>query len=90
VLLALIAVWALVTGVLRIVEGVKLRREMSGEVFLILGGIVSIAFAVLVLLRPYLGAIAVVRVLGAYGVLLGLTELFLAFEVRRLPGFAPA
>jgi uncharacterized membrane protein HdeD (DUF308 family) len=83
-LMALIAVWALVTGVLRIVEGVKLRREISGEVWLILGGLVSIAFAMLVLLRPFTGAIAVVRIVGAFGIFLGLTELFLAFEVRSM------
>ena len=82
VLMAFIAIWALVTGVLRIVEGVQLRREIPGEVFLILGGIVSIAFSVLVLLQPLTGAIAVVRVLGAFGIFLGLTECLLAFEVR--------
>jgi uncharacterized membrane protein HdeD (DUF308 family) len=86
IIMAFIAVWALVTGVLRIVEGVQLRREIRGEAFLIIGGLVSIAFAVLVLLRPFVGAIAVVRVLGAYAVILGLTELFLGFEVRRIPG----
>jgi uncharacterized membrane protein HdeD (DUF308 family) len=88
VLVALIAVWALVTGVLRIVEGMQLRREIPGELLLILGGLASIAFAVLVLLRPFTGAIAIIRVLGAYGVVLGLTEIFLAFEVRHLPRLA--
>ena len=89
-LLAFIAIWALITGVLRIVEGMQLRREISGEVFLILGGVVSIAFAVLVLLRPFAGAIAMIRILGAYAVILGLTELLLAFKVHRLPGYAHA
>lgn len=84
VLMALIAVWALAIGVFRIVEGVQLRRSVSGEVWLILGGLVSIAFAMLVLLRPFTGAIAVVRILGIYAVLLGLTEILLAFEVRSL------
>ena len=89
-LMVFVAIWALVTGILRIAEGVQLRREISGEIFLILGGLVSIAFAVLVWLRPFAGAIAVIRVLGAYAVILGLTEVFLAFEVRRLPGFPRA
>jgi uncharacterized membrane protein HdeD (DUF308 family) len=89
-LMAFIAIWALVTGVLRIVEGMQLRREISGEVFLIIGGIVSIAFAILVLLRPFAGAIAMVRILGAYGIILGLSELLLAFRVHRLPGYVHA
>jgi uncharacterized membrane protein HdeD (DUF308 family) len=57
---------------------------------MILGGVVSIAFAVLVLLRPFAGAIAMIRILGAYGVILGLTELLFAFKVHRLPGYAHA
>ena len=89
-LMAFITIWALITGVLRIAEGMQLRREIPGEVFLIIGGVASIAFAILMLVRPFAGAIALVRILGAYGVILGLTELLLAFKVHRLPGFAHA
>jgi uncharacterized membrane protein HdeD (DUF308 family) len=84
VLMFFIAVWALGTGVLRIVEGVQLRKEITGEVWLILGGLASVAFAMLVLMRPFAGAIALVRVLGAYSLVLGLTEVLLAFELRSL------
>lgn len=82
VLMFFIAVWALATGVLRIIEGVQLRKEISGEGWLILGGLASIAFALLVLLQPLAGALALVRVLGAYALILGVTEVMLAFGLR--------
>uniref|UniRef100_Q01UB8 HdeD family acid-resistance protein n=1 Tax=Solibacter usitatus (strain Ellin6076) TaxID=234267 RepID=Q01UB8_SOLUE len=77
-----IAIWALATGVLRIVEGVRLRREIPGEVWLVLGGVASVIFAVIIMMRPLAGAIAMVRVIAAYALILGATEVLLAFRVR--------
>ena len=85
VLIFFIAIWALATGVIRIVEGIRLRHEISGELWLILGGLASIAFAVIVMLQPLAGALALVRVIGAFGLILGMTEVMLAFRVRHAP-----
>lgn len=77
-----IAVWALATGVLRIFEGIRLRREIRGEMWLVLGGVASVIFALIVMTRPLAGAIAMVRVIGIYALFLGATEIMLAFRVR--------
>jgi uncharacterized membrane protein HdeD (DUF308 family) len=83
VLILFIAIWALATGILRIVEGIRLRREISGEVWLILGGLASVAFAVLVMMRPLAGALALIQVIGIFALVLGLTEIMLSFKLRR-------
>jgi uncharacterized membrane protein HdeD (DUF308 family) len=77
-----IAAWALATGVLRIIEGVRLRREIRGEIWLILGGVFSVIFALIVMTRPLAGALALVRVIGIYALILGVSEVMLAFRVR--------
>jgi uncharacterized membrane protein HdeD (DUF308 family) len=82
VLIFFIAIWALATGVIRIVEGVRLRHEITGEVWLILGGLASVAFALMVMLQPLAGALVLVRVIGAYALILGATEVLLAFRLR--------
>jgi uncharacterized membrane protein HdeD (DUF308 family) len=82
VLIFFIAIWALATGVIRIVEGVRLRHEISGEIWLILGGLASVAFALMVMLQPLAGALVLVRVIGAYALILGATEVLLAFKLR--------
>jgi uncharacterized membrane protein HdeD (DUF308 family) len=83
VLILFIAIWALATGILRIVEGIRLRREITGEVWLILGGLASVAFAVLVMMRPLAGALALIQVIGIFALVLGLTEIMLSFKLRR-------
>ena len=77
-----IAAWALATGILRIIEGVRLRREIRGEIWLILGGVFSVIFALIVMTRPLAGALALVRVIGIYALILGVSEVMLAFKVR--------
>jgi uncharacterized membrane protein HdeD (DUF308 family) len=82
VVIFFIAAWAMATGVLRIVEGLRLRREVAGEIWLVLGGVFSVIFALLVMTRPLAGALALVRVIGLYALILGATEVLLAFKVR--------
>jgi uncharacterized membrane protein HdeD (DUF308 family) len=82
VVIFFIAAWALATGVLRIVEGLRLRREIPGEIWLALGGVFSVIFALLVMTRPLAGAVALVRVIGVYALILGATEVLLALKVR--------
>jgi uncharacterized membrane protein HdeD (DUF308 family) len=84
VLIFFIAVWALATGVLRIVEAIRLRREISGEMWLALSGVASIIFAFMVMLRPAAGALTLLWVLGGYALVLGVTEVILGFKLRGL------
>jgi uncharacterized membrane protein HdeD (DUF308 family) len=84
VLLALIAAWALVTGVLEIVAAVRLRREISGEWLLALGGALSVVFGILLLVWPATGALALVLIIGAYALVFGIVLIVLALRLRRL------
>jgi uncharacterized membrane protein HdeD (DUF308 family) len=81
VLMFFIAAWALATGILRIVEAVNLD-DVSGRGWLAVGGVASIIFAWLVLFRPLTGALAMATVIGIYALILGATEIVLAFSLR--------
>ena len=85
VLLFWIGVWALATGFLEIVAAIRLRKEIQGELWLGLSGVLSMVFGALMIARPAAGALAVVWIIGAYAVLFGAMLIGLAFRVRSLP-----
>ncbi len=83
-----IAGWAIATGVLEIVVAIRLRREIEGEWLLILGGLVSVLLGILLMLRPGVGALALVWLIGTYAIIFGLVLVMLAFKTRSFRKFA--
>ncbi|MBR7513071.1 DUF308 domain-containing protein, partial [Mycobacterium tuberculosis] len=60
VLLMFIAAWAIVIGATQIWGAIALRSVLQNEWLLILNGILSIAFGVILMVQPGAGALAVV------------------------------
>jgi uncharacterized membrane protein HdeD (DUF308 family) len=84
VLVVTIAVWTIVRGAFEIAGGIALRKEINNEWLLILGGLVSVAFGVLVLRAPDAGALALVWLIGGWAIAFGVVLVGLAFRVRGL------
>jgi uncharacterized membrane protein HdeD (DUF308 family) len=83
VLLFYIAAWAIVIGTLRVVEAVRLRHAIRGEFWMMLGGVASIAFGLLMLAFPGTGALAMVALIAAWAFVTGLVLVFLSLKLRR-------
>src|SRR5512139_1896140 len=84
VLLYFIAGWALITGIFEIVATIQLRRVITGEWMLILGGLLSILFGVFMFVYPLAGAVSVIWVIGIYAVVFGILEIIFAFRLNGL------
>jgi uncharacterized membrane protein HdeD (DUF308 family) len=86
-LLFYIATWTLAMGLMEIVIAIRLRKEIEGEFWLFLAGLVSVVFAVLLLVFPGRGILGLVWLLATYAVVLGILLVILAFrllaQVRR-------
>jgi len=82
VLLFYIAIWAIATGVLEIVAAIRLRKEIEGEWLLILAGVASVVFGVILIARPGVGALAVLWIIAAYAIVFGVLMVMLAFKAR--------
>ena len=83
VLLIFIAVWAIVLGIFEIYGAIKLRKEIEGEWFLILSGALSVLFGLLLLARPGAGALAVIWIIGAYAIILGVIYVIFGLKLRK-------
>jgi uncharacterized membrane protein HdeD (DUF308 family) len=90
----MIWVWAIISGVLQIVEAIRLRKEISGDVWLALSGLVTVLFGAILWLGPFFGAIRLAMLIAAFALLWGVFEILLGRELRamrrgRLQGPAP-
>jgi uncharacterized membrane protein HdeD (DUF308 family) len=87
VLLYIVAAWAIVTGIFEIWAAVTLRKEIEGEFWLGLSGLVSVLFGVMLVVFPALdGILTLLWLVGIYAVAFGVMMLLLAFRLRGFQG----
>lgn len=82
VLLFLVAFWAISMGVFQVVAAIRLRREIEGEFWMALGGLISIAFGVFLVVSPGAGLLSLVWLVGLWAIAFGVTNLVLAWRLR--------
>jgi uncharacterized membrane protein HdeD (DUF308 family) len=76
-----LAIWALVTGVLMVAAAFRLHVS-HGRWWLVFAGVVSVVWGVLLLLAPFMGAVVLTWWLGAYAIIFGISLLILGFHLR--------
>lgn len=84
VLLVVIAVWAIVAGVMQIAAAIRLRKVIRNEWFLALSGIISLVLGLLLIVQPAEGAIALVIAIATFAIVWGITLVVLGFRIRTL------
>jgi uncharacterized membrane protein HdeD (DUF308 family) len=84
VLLVIIAIWAIVAGVVQIAAGLALRRTMAHAWFLVLTGGLTLVLGVVLLLNPGAGALALVTTIAIFALIWGISLILLGFRLRGL------
>ena len=82
VLLYLIAVVAIVRGVMEISAAIRLRKEIDNEWLLGLAGAASLIFGALLFVFPGAGALALVLYIGVMAIVVGVIETVLGIRLR--------
>ena len=77
----LVAAWAIVSGGLMTAAGFRLNVD-HGRWWLILGGLLSIAFGVLLVIAPLIGAVVLTWWIGAYAIAFGVALIIFSFKLR--------
>jgi uncharacterized membrane protein HdeD (DUF308 family) len=83
-LLYVTSAWAIVMGVFQLVAAIRLRREIEGELWLGLGGLISIAFGILLVVNPGAGLLSLTWLVGVWAILFGIANLVLGWRLREL------
>ena len=83
-LVYLVAVWAILTGLVEIAAAVRLRKVIAGEWALGALGVASLLLGIGLLAAPRAALITIVWMIGVYALLFGFGLLSLAWHLRRL------
>ena len=84
---ASIAFWSVFSGALEIAAAIRLRKEIEGEIWLILSGLVSVVLGVVVtwmlLTRPVESFLALGWLIGFYAAVFGVMMILLGLRLRK-------
>ncbi|MBV8472180.1 MAG: HdeD family acid-resistance protein, partial [Hyphomicrobiales bacterium] len=78
-----VAAWALITGALMMIAAFRLNLD-HGRWWLVLGGLVSILYGVLLVIAPMVGAVVLTWWLGAYALVFGVLLLIVSYRLRHM------
>jgi uncharacterized membrane protein HdeD (DUF308 family) len=82
-LLFLTAAWAIVMGAFQVVAAISLRKEIEGELWLALGGIISIVFGAFLVISPGAGLLSLTWLVGLWAIVFGIANLVLGWRLRE-------
>ncbi|MET4624229.1 uncharacterized membrane protein HdeD (DUF308 family) [Bradyrhizobium sp. I1.8.5] len=77
----LVASWAIVTGALMTAAAFRLNID-HGRWWLVLGGLLSLAYGALLILTPLIGALVLTWWMGAYALAFGIALVIFSFRLR--------
>jgi len=85
-----IGIWAIIKGFSEIAIAFRLRKEIEGEFFMILSGLIAVLFGFFLVFRPGNGALAIVMIIAIFAIVQGILAILLGFKLKGLKGGAPA
>jgi uncharacterized membrane protein HdeD (DUF308 family) len=83
VLVLIVATWAIVGGVFEFAAGLGRGQDGGTRAIYLLGGLVSVAFGVVLFARPGLGAITLALLFGLFNLIYGAWQFALGIELRH-------
>lgn len=84
VMIYIVAIMVLVSGLWSILTGIRLRKQISNEWSMIIGGVLSVIFALLLMVNPLMSAMTVVWLMGLIALIGGIILIVISFRIRKL------
>ena len=74
---------AIIYGLSGLITGFQLRKEIKGEWTMIIGGIFSIIFGIILISSPFISALVLIKTMGVIAIIGGITVLVMAFGIKK-------
>src|SRR5215469_12630563 len=84
VLVLVIGIWAVIGGIVEIVNGFGSGETAGTRALFILTGLVSVAFGVLLFARPDVGAVTLALLFGLFSIFYGVSRITLGVQLHQL------
>ena len=84
ILLLFIGAWIIIRGLLDVVAAFYIRKQVTGEWMLIIGGLLSVVIGLAVMAYPVAAALTMVWLIGLYAIVFGIVMMLMAFRLRGL------
>jgi uncharacterized membrane protein HdeD (DUF308 family) len=78
-----VGIWAFISGLVEILVGFQSGEAAGTRAMFILGGLVSVAFGVVLFARPGIGAVTLVLLFGLFSLIYGVSEITMGSELHR-------
>jgi uncharacterized membrane protein HdeD (DUF308 family) len=83
VLVLIVAIWAFTGGFFEIFAGFRTGETAGTRALFILGGLVSIAFGVVLFARPSVGAVTLAMLFGLFSLIYGISQITVGIQLRQ-------
>jgi len=83
VLVLVIGIWAVVSGLVEIVNGLGSGETAGSRAMYILTGVMAAAFGVLLFARPNVGAVTLALLFGLFSLIYGISQIVLGAQLRQ-------
>ena len=83
--LYLVAIWAIMMGIVRLVGAIPAHEALPHAWLVALGGVVSVLFGIAMFAWPGVGLLTLVYLVGIYAIVYGVIPRVLAFRLHSLP-----
>jgi uncharacterized membrane protein HdeD (DUF308 family) len=83
VLVLIVGIWAFTGGVFEFFAGFRSGETAGTRALFILGGLVSVAFGIVLFARPGVGAVTLALLFGFFSLIYGISQITLGSQLRK-------
>jgi uncharacterized membrane protein HdeD (DUF308 family) len=83
VLVLVLAIWAVVGGIIEFAAGFSAGETAGTRALFLIGGLVSVAFGVVLFARPGVGALTLALLFGLFALIYGISQVSTGIQLRQ-------